>query len=961
MPKQVKFKELLKNIFQYNKDKIDLDFGVYRVFKHKEDEIRNFIETKLPEYIEENLDGIDPSTVYNHTLEFFERYFQDGDFYPVPIYSTTKNHILRHNGEEVIFSWANKDQYYIKSIDNFSIYKIKYDNLYDDAFYNTKTQAVNLVVDEIDDTKGNNKSIRIFTLSTKSSEFVENEGFNIYINYKNKSSEIIEIDENALFEIISNAKINLTLEEIAHHLKKFKNLRKTDFFIHKRLEAFLKEELDYYLKTNILRDITTLSSVDIKTTQVVKKTGEFIIKFIASLEELQKMLWEKKKFAYDVNYIITVDKLSKELLEEIIDHSNFAKQIDEWKELKLISEFQKDELYDGNIDELKKEYKYLPLDTKKFEDENLKYKILESIENLDEATDGVLINSDNFHGLNFLQNRYREKVKCVYIDPPYNTGDDGFAYKDSYKDSSWLSLMENRLVLMKKMFSQETPLFISIDDRELYNLKNLMNEYFDEYASKTIVVKTAEPTGKKMASVINSGGLAKLKEYVLVYKKDKINGFNFERIPKEGWDSEYKSILINIKKEDMFLLKNIRDNEDFKEINLKKVEKILSKIELISLSDYAVKEKVKIDDEWKYKNAWRIVRDASLEGGAKEIADSKNTTIDSGKIFYILTSQQKMYFIKAGYNMQVKSPRVKLLFADDYLTLHCGDFWSDIKTTGLDNEGYIDFLNGKKPLKLINRLIDSVISEKKYILDFFAGSGTTGQAVIQNNINENKKNSFLLCEANEYFDSKLKKRILYTVYYEKYSSIVKYYRLEQYEDTLENSQLQSLSDTDSYIKALEPLKEHMSELYASKYLSLYKDFISRESKSLLMNDSIFFNPFDFSLRVNIDSQIVEKKMDLVETFNTLKGIEVQGIKLRYFQDKKYIFVDGKNEVVIWREFDKESVDIAKELEFIKENCTIEKELYINGITQTHTKKELIAKESIFELRALLVEGVKIDE
>ena len=961
MPKQVKFKELLKNIFQYNKDKIDLDFGVYRVFKHKEDEIRNFIETKLPEYIEENLDGIDPSTVYNHTLEFFERYFQDGDFYPVPIYSTTKNHILRHNGEEVIISWANKDQYYIKSIDNFSIYKIKYDNLYDDAFYNTKTQAVNLVVDEIDDTKGNNKSIRIFTLSTKSSEFVENEGFNIYINYKNKSSEIIEIDENALFEIISNAKINLTLEEIAHHLKKFKNLRKTDFFIHKRLEAFLKEELDYYLKTNILRDITTLSSVDIKTTQVVKKTGEFIIKFIASLEELQKMLWEKKKFAYDVNYIITVDKLSKELLEEIIDHSNFAKQIDEWKELKLISEFQKDELYDGNIDELKKEYKYLPLDTKKFEDENLKYKILESIENLDEATDGVLINSDNFHGLNFLQNRYREKVKCVYIDPPYNTGDDGFAYKDSYKDSSWLSLMENILVLMKKMFSQETPLFISIDDRELYNLKNLMNEYFDEYASKTIVVKTAEPTGKKMASVINSGGLAKLKEYVLVYKKDKINGFNFERIPKEGWDSEYKSILINIKKEDMFLLKNIRDNEDFKEINLKKVEKILSKIELISLSDYAVKEKVKIDDEWKYKNAWRIVRDASLEGGAKEIADSKNTTIDSGKIFYILTSQQKMYFIKAGYNMQVKSPRVKLLFADDYLTLHCGDFWSDIKTTGLDNEGYIDFLNGKKPLKLINRLIDSVISEKKYILDFFAGSGTTGQAVIQNNINENKKNSFLLCEANEYFDSKLKKRILYTVYYEKYSSIVKYYRLEQYEDTLENSQLQSLSDTDSYIKALEPLKEHMSELYASKYLSLYKDFISRESKSLLMNDSIFFNPFDFSLRVNIDSQIVEKKMDLVETFNTLKGIEVQGIKLRYFQDKKYIFVDGKNEVVIWREFDKESVDIAKELEFIKENCTIEKELYINGITQTHTKKELIAKESIFELRALLVEGVKIDE
>jgi len=257
-------------------------------------------------------------------------------------------------------------------------------------------------------------------------------------------------------------------------------------------------------------------------------------------------------------------------------------------------------------------------------------------------------------------------------------------------------------------------------------------------------------------------------------------------------------------------------------------------------------------------------------------------------------------------------------------------------------------------------------------MDFFGGSGTSVHSVLNLNRNNNENRKYISMETNEYFTDLLCPRVKKAIFTDNWkdgspqdtngiSQLIKYYRLEQYEDTLENSKLQSSSDTDSYIKALEPLKEHMSELYASKYLSLYKDFISRESKSLIMDDSVFFNPFDFSLRVNVDSQIVEKKMDLVETFNTLKGIEVQSIKLRYFQDKKYIFVDGKNEVVIWREFDKESLDITKELEFINENCDIKKELYINGITQTHTKKELVAKESVFELRALLVKGVKIDD
>lgn len=966
MQKEEKFKELLKNIFQYNKDKIDLDFGVYRVFKHKEDEIRNFIETKLPEYIEENLEGLEPTTIYNHTLAFFERYFQDGDFYPVPIYATTKNHILRHNGEEVIFSWANKDQYYIKSIDNFSIYKIKHDNLYDDVFYNTKTQAVNLVVDEIDDTKGNNKSTRIFTLSSKVAEFVENEGFNIYLDYKNKSSDIVEIDENKLYEITQNAKINLTLEEVANHLRKFKNLRKTDFFIHKRLEAFLKEELDYYLKTNILRDITTLSEVDIKITQVVKKVSEFIIKFIASLEELQKILWEKKKFAYDVNYIITFDKLSKEIFQEILKHENFEKQIDEWKELKLISEFKKDELFDV-LEEIKKEYKYLPLDTKHF-DEVLKYKIIESIEKLDEVIDGVLINSDNFHGLNFLQNKYREKVKCVYIDPPYNTGDDGFAYKDNYQHSSWLSLIDDRLKLLNKIMNEKSIIFTSIDDNESHTLKNLLSSNFDNNYLSEIFYERSGSAGLGQGA----GFLVNTSETIYAYCKNKSTLETFVLTDNKKLEKKvmqrYNKVLIDEGEKELFYEFSSKSNGEIVKIFKHKNYQL----ETISLKDFKTNEE-NIRKEYynKFDKIYRTTNPQAENQFQQEIIQS----FDDNSLFSIT------YIPSRGKNKNVETNlhyinneifawlKSSAIIKDDEVikTNKLTDFWAhgDIPKADIANEGGVELKRGKKPEQLLKRLIDSVSSINDLIVDPFAGSATTSA------VSKKMNRKFITIETAEYFENLVLKRMKNVLHGDQTgvskevnfhgSGIIKYYRLEQYEDTLENSQLQSTTDTDSYIKALEPLKEHMSELYTSKYLSLYKDFVSRESKALLMDDSVFFNPFDFSLRVNIDSQIIEKKMDLVETFNTLKGIEVQSMKVRYFEKKKYIFVDGKNEVVIWREFDKESLDITKELEFIKENCDIKKELYINGITQTHTKKELVAKESVFELRALLIEGVKIDE
>ena len=119
-----------------------------------------------------------------------------------------------------------------------------------------------------------------------------------------------------------------------------------------------------------------------------------------------------------------------------------------------------------------------------------------------------------------------------------------------------------------------------------------------------------------------------------------------------------------------------------------------------------------------------------MTGGAKQIADEKRQSLQ--QVFYsIVTPQKKMYLIKGDYSYDIDKPRCKILFADDYLTVNPCDFWQDIKTTGLDNEGYVDFRNGKKPMKLVERLIKLFSNEGDIVMDFFSGSGTTGNAVME--------------------------------------------------------------------------------------------------------------------------------------------------------------------------------------------------------------------------------------
>lgn len=391
--------------------------------------------------------------------------------------------------------------------------------------------------------------------------------------------------------------------------------------------------------------------------------------------------------------------------------------------------------------------------------------------------------------LKLLQESYLGAVKLIYIDPPYNTGSDNFVYPDDYAmdedeyegriglydvdgnklfkennsenprfHSDWCSMLYSRLLLAKKLLSNDGVICIQIDDNEYSNLKKICDEIFGAANfMTTIVVKMSEPTGMKMAHA--DVRIPKLKEYILVYTGGTRVKLGEVSIPKEKWDNEYKTYLENISHEDISIIKSIRENEDRTIADIKLCDEILSKVKYISLSAAYKKYGVKDSEqqEFNFQNAWRIVQTVSMTGGAKQLADKKRK--ETSSVFYsIVTPQKKMYFIKGDYSGEIAKPRIKILFADDYLTVNPCDFWQDIKTTGLDNEGYVDFRNGKKPLKLIDRIITLFTNKDDIVLDFFSGSGTTGQAIMEFNIKSDFKRKFILVQLPEDLDAEVEKQ-----------------------------------------------------------------------------------------------------------------------------------------------------------------------------------------------------------
>ncbi|MBI2326339.1 site-specific DNA-methyltransferase [Candidatus Collierbacteria bacterium] len=334
----------------------------------------------------------------------------------------------------------------------------------------------------------------------------------------------------------------------------------------------------------------------------------------------------------------------------------------------------------------------------------------------------MLIHGDNLLALKALEQDFTNRIKCIYIDPPYNIGAAGVPYDDFIEHSLWLSLMKPRLEIIYKLLADDGLLAVQIDDNEFAKLFILISEVFSgERNLKTIVVKMSEATGVKMASTKKAGSIPKLKEYIILAKKGGIKGLRLENIPKEKWDDEYKIFIDNVSFEEIEDLKNIIIDENRTDEDINKADETCNKFICRSLKEVYTGNNLL---QWKYDNAWRIARSVATTDSAKQIADTKKLSTDKTN-FIIVTPKKKAYLIKADYSDNAKQPRIKLLFADQYLTVAIGDLWTDIKTTGLEAEGGVDFKKSKKPEALIKRIIKMSTNEGDFVLDSFLGSGTT--------------------------------------------------------------------------------------------------------------------------------------------------------------------------------------------------------------------------------------------
>jgi adenine-specific DNA-methyltransferase len=400
-----------------------------------------------------------------------------------------------------------------------------------------------------------------------------------------------------------------------------------------------------------------------------------------------------------------------------------------------------------------------------------------------DTTQNLMIEGDNLEVLKLLQKSYAGKVKLIYIDPPYNTGSD-FVYPDDFKNSiknyleltgqiedgrkvssnaeasgrfhtDWLTMIYPRLRLARSLLRLDGAICVSIDDNEMHNLRAVMDDIFGaENFLNCIAVKMSEASGVKMAHVKNR--MPKLKEYIVIYRKSEKLTIRPQKIKNSDWNEEYKDFLDDIDEDGLERIKEISALDEILDEHVSAVNQLLSDAKVISCSDahlkYGADESF---SDWRWKNAWRIVQ-AVGSGSVRALAVSNEVHSDQD-ILSVRSSKGKLYLYKSKFNRESKSPRIQVLFADENIETNCGDFWSDIKTTGgIGAEGGVIFPNGKKPLKLLHRIIDAMTSrtDGDIVLDFFAGSGTTGQAVLDRGKEEGHKSRFILVQLPEPIDPK---------------------------------------------------------------------------------------------------------------------------------------------------------------------------------------------------------------
>ena len=889
--------DILKDMFQF--DQSDLDFGIYRILGMKRREVNGFIEEELPKQITEglrelaeldsaaNLAAIDKqitdtkaaplsdaikiaavaelqekkkliegsvdvakveAEVYNHLTNFFSRYYDDGDFISQRRYKDGA-YAIPYEGEEVKLHWANADQYYVKTSEYFKDY----------TFKTSYGDIVQFKLVEAETERDNNKSTekRFFQIHTEKPFELINGALIIYVEYKNGdkknqpecTSEIIaaftavhaQYSQFSPLLTVSNGK---TLLE--RQLNRYTARNTFDYFIHKDLGKFLNRELDFYIKNDVifLDDIDEHNDAKAKEymtkAKVIRKIARKIITFLAQIEDFQKKLYLKKKFVVETNYGITLDRIPEDMYPEIL--ANDA-QREEW-----VSLFAIDEITGGDLFTVPysvpltvgflKANPFLLLDTAFFNME-FKEKLIAGIDRLDDNLDGLMIQSENSQALRLLQDQYKGKINCVYADPPYNAKSSEILYKNNFKHSSWISFMHERLVLASILKAKDAAMITAIDDNEFHNLLQLYNICFPNWM-KTSISIVHNPAGVQGDNFSYSHEYAL---YAFENQKGIIGKTDRDEESEESFRDWGGTSARSLAKNCFYPI-YVENGEivgfgdvcpdDFHPDSSNIVDG--DTIEVYPISDDGLERK------------WVFARE-SVEAIFDDLVVSERAGIVTIRRIKTKTSY-------------------KTVWADS--KYYANIFGSKLLNNILGTKKF-DFPKSVFTVQDCLFAVNSFRAKDSIALDYFAGSGTTGHAVVNLNRADEGKRKYILIEMGKHFDTATKPRVMKVIYSEDWkkgkpvlrkgiSHTFKYLRLESYEDALNNISLR-----DGNYDLLGEAREG--------YILSYMLDVEAEGASLLNVDKLD-KPFSYTMNITRNQESTERTIDLVETFNYLIGLTV---------------------------------------------------------------------------------------
>jgi adenine-specific DNA-methyltransferase len=984
-----KLKSLLAELFML--DQAELDFGIYRVMNAKRVEVTRFLDNDLlpqvrnelaniqtgdrtaleselakaiaaaqsagfsPEQAEQSpkvkelrvqlAATVDISALENEVLSdlanFFRRYYEAGDFLALRRYKAGV-YAVPYEGEEVKLHWANADQYYIKTSEHLRDYTFK---LADGRRVHFKLVEADT---EADNKKSANGQERRFILCPTDPLLETNGELIIRFEYRPVTDKRKQAELNALacetiltgsgfiawkadLSRLAPTEKNPNRTILEKHLGDYTARNTFDYFIHKDIGGFLRRELDFYIKNEIMH-LDDIEAEDaprvgqyLAKIKAIRAIAHKIIAFLEQLENFQKKLWLKKKFVVETNYCVTLDRVPEAFYPEIITNDT---QWQEWEELFSISEIAPD-LFNpkgqARNSKFLKAHPFLVIDTQFFSVEFKEKlladdKLLGGAATLDEAIDGLLVHSDNFQALNLIQAQYRERIQCIHIDPPYNTQTSGFLYPNSYQHSSWLAMMDSVTRAATKLLTSDGSYLCHIDENEYERLHLLFDELGLPNGGTIVWDKKNPMLGRK--------GVATQHEYIawrtFVEGSIYLRNANFrmimdmakEIIQKHGdvgeparaefakWIANYPGLTGG---ERAYRCIN-DDGRIYQSVGMGAPEQRTDPKFHIPLMHPNTKKPCPVPESG-WSRAPETIQDLITKG--EIIFGEDETTQPRRKVFLTEESQR-----------QISS-----------VIQDAGRGKVDVDKLGLE-------FSYCHPLSLYLELVGAGLFDTKgIVLDFFAGSGTNGHAVIALNRDEDTKRKFILVEVGDHFNTVLKPRIKKVIYSEEWKDgkpvsrkgsthFVKYLHLESYEDTLNNLELKRTPDQDDLLSLHAELRED--------YMLRYQlDVEARDSASLL-NVAQFTNPFVYQLKIAASS-VGESRpvnVDLVETFNYLLGLRVSHTdSIRGFKVVTGLNPAGEKTLVIWRnQAEKSNADLdtffqkqgynTKDMEFAL--------IYVNG-------------------------------